>query len=179
MIKQTIKLDQNLLNEVYALRRQVAEVAAGIVADEFMELLYDAPQRSGNYVANMAVAAGSSLGRKGGQLYFPLKKSTDELFTRGNLPAVFKAAEENKNILKNIANSIGTKAGWCPAITVYNRLAYAEVVEGYTEEELRAENSAGAHAVMKFKARLEIRINKHVVEGSPEWHYLIGRGKEL
>lgn len=179
MHKVTVKFDQKAIEEVYSLRKNIALVVAGLVVDEFHELLKDSPQRSGNFVANMAIAAGTSMGRKGGELVFPIVTDPEAMMQRGSIPAIHYAMEQNKNLAENVTRSISRKAGWCPAITIYNRLAYARVVEGYTEEQLRDVNREGAHPIMKARARMAIRTNKTIKYKSPEWYYLLGMAQDL
>lgn len=176
MMNIKVTFDRSLLKKTYDLRKEIAQVTAGLVSEEFNVLLKSAPQRHGNYVANMALAVGTRVGRKGGKLYFPIRKDEVNWFKRGDMVAWFRAAEENKNILKNVYNHILTKAGWAAGIVIYNKLEYAEKVEGYTESQLREANAGGAHAMSNAKARLQIRINERIVYGSPEWHHLMSEG---
>jgi hypothetical protein len=126
-------------------------VATAVYA-EFVEMLNEAPQYSGNYVAHMRI--GTS--RKGGTSrigMFTIPKSVTEAYHRGNMPAISIALENSENFITNYAANLLGKGGWLPTITVSNDLRYAEFVEAM--DSLRTENAGGEHAVDKLRARID------------------------
>lgn len=177
MIKQTIKLDPVIRKTIMSLRVEVAEVIAGMVVEEFDTLLKDAPQRSGNYVANMAIAAGDRAGQKDAGRVFPVSSKKSDWLKRGNMAAITWARRNNAHIVRTLPQHIIRGSGFLPTVTIYNKLDYAHIVEGYTEEQLRDENAGGAHAMTRAAARLQARAGEYVTHNSPQWQYYRARGK--
>ena len=169
-MKATIKTDLKLSKEIDNLRRDVAEATAGMVAEEFTKLLFNAPQYSGNYVANFAVQAGGRTGSK--SVVFPTDITPQQAVERGSLPAISVARRNNSNLKQNITKFISKRAGFFPEITIYNREDYATTVEAYLEGQLRPINRPGAHALAKAEINLTARFAKRVVVGSPEFERL-------
>jgi hypothetical protein len=175
LMKITIKLDPISTKAAAKVKDEIALVTGNIVAEEFVKMLYDAPQYTGNFVANMAVAAGSTRGRKGGEIYFDQKITKSQAFSRGKLPAISKAISNNTGLQERMRASIRRSAGLWPAVTYYNNLPNAEEIEGLEPNELRPINSAGAHPLAKMTRALQVRFKERLVVGSPEWEYLVKR----
>lgn len=164
MLKMKAKIDTKFLNALGNIRKDTAVMAAKVVEEEFHNLLFDAPQYSGNYVANMAISPGSRVGRSGGGLVFPMPKNNTQAFRRGNLRAVDYAINQNANFVERATRSIRRGAGWMSTVVVYNKLNYAAVVEAY--DKLRPENAGGEHAMARFEQRLKDRFS-HTIKYDP------------
>ena len=156
-MKIKISLTPEFLNYVDGFRPGVAGLIARIVWEEFEELLWTAPQMSGNYVANLRIQTGSRSGSKGGTLVYPIPEKEEGYFKRGSLPAISYALSQNLDFVARATRNIKRGAGWLPMITVYNLLPYAGVVEDM--DKLRLENRGGEHAVKQFEERLQARFN--------------------
>lgn len=173
MIKMSLKLN-DFLSQVRAikeLRKDSAKIIANVVCEEFIELLKNAPQYSGNYVANMAIAAGLSMGRKEGYMIYSRPKNVTEALARGSMPAIEEAKRENSNMVKNITVNV-ERGGWVAGMTIYNRLNYAKYVED--ADHLRTENSGGEHAIQQCMNKIQSRSRETIVHGSPEYNRLLG-----
>jgi len=159
--------------EAENVRKETAECIAGMVAETFEQILFNAPQYTGNFVANMAVRSGLSAGAKGGEEYFshvwPIVPP-QEVFERGKMPAIEAALSANKNIVKNLTSHIVKQSGWISGVTIYNRLSDAEIVENLNAMRLRDPNVPGAHPMARGAAWLEAIAGKKIVYGSPEFH---------
>ena len=160
MLRIKAEVNTKFLTAMGEIRAATAAIASKVVEEEFNKLLLDAPQFSGNYVANMAIAPGSRVGKKGGSLVFPIPKNDAQAFRRGNLRAVDYAISQNANFVERATRSIRRGAGWMSTIVVYNKLNYAAVVEAY--DSLRPENAGGEHAVAKFEQRLKDRFSNTI-----------------
>lgn len=178
-MKYSIKIDGVLLptggrkvqlQAASEVRKQTAECIAGMVAETFEQILFNAPQFTGNFVANMAVRSGLGAGSKGGEDYFPHVRSPQEVFERGNIPAIEIAKSNNPNIVKNLTAHITKQSGWMSGVTIYNRLEDAEVVEALPVTHLRDPNVPGVHPMARGRAWLEAIAGQKVVYGSPEFH---------
>lgn len=160
-MKITMKIDPKFNSMVDSFRKNSALLIATIVWEEFQELLWNAPQRSGNYVANMAIQTGSSSGRKGGELVYPVITDPQQFYKRGDMmPAINYAMNENEGFVARATKNIIKGAGWLDTMTVYNRLDYAEAVESM--EKLREENAGGEHAMKTFADDLQARFNMSI-----------------
>ena len=176
MFKVSIKIDEKLFDKYANLRKEAAEAIAGIVAEEFEHLLFNAPQYTGSFVANMAVQGGLD-GPKGAVVKkpddtFDRKITKEQAFIRGNLPAILHAKKKNPNIVKNLTGHITKSAGWLTGVTIYNNWTDAEVVENLSPAQLRDDNKAGTHAMDQAKARLQQRANQPIFYDSAEFHRL-------
>ena len=191
-MKVTIKIDgidissagsgknrtEKLLGKLADVRKETAECIAGMIAETFEQILYNAPQYTGNFVANMAVQAGGSAGQKFGTKdkdgntvdYFPHVRNPQEVFERGSMPAIEAALSANKNIVKNLTAHITKQAGWLPAVTIYNRLSDAEIVENLNAMRLRDPNVPGVHPMARGELWLKAIAGKKIVYDSPEFH---------
>ena len=164
MFKMELVVDESIFTLVSGLKSQIAEVIADIVWAEFNHLLHDAPQRSGNYVANMVLKAGGGFSARPYKAQFPEKPTNQQIVERGSLPAISYAKSKNENFKANVMRSVTQRAGWLPAeITTFNKTPYADQVEGYSTSELRDPNKAGAHAMVKYEARLQAAFNRNIV----------------
>lgn len=174
MFKVSIKINEKLFDKYADLRKEAAEAIAGIVAEEFEMLLHNAPQYSGNFVANMAVQGGGRAGGKGGTPIsaFPEKIKPEQAMARGQLPAIMYAKGKNPNIVKNLTKHITRSAGWLTGVTIYNKWHDAEIVESLPGAELRPVNQEGAHAMQQAEARLQQRANQPILYDSAEFHRL-------
>jgi hypothetical protein len=161
---------EKLLGKLADVRKETAECIAGMIAETFEQILHNAPQYTGNFVANMAVQAGGSAGQKGGEEYFPHVRNPEEVFERGMMPAIEVAKRENPNIVKNLTAHITKQAGWLPAVTIYNRLSDAEVVENLNAMRLRDPNVPGVHPMARGEMWLNAIAGKKIVYDSPEFH---------
>jgi hypothetical protein len=159
-MKVSITLDQKFVAGLSNIQKGVAELIANKAFEEFTELLFDAPQYSGNYVANMAIQTGQASGRKGGTEVFPEPASRREAARRGNLPAISHALNNNSDFVTRATRNIAQKAGWFAYITIYNKLPYAEEVEAM--DVLRRENRGGEHAMAKAEARLNAYFSRPI-----------------
>lgn len=133
------------------IRKAIAHKVSTAVYAEFVTMLNEAPQYSGNYVAHMKI---STAGKRGGKVgMFDIPKNVTEAYQRGNSPAINVAISNSGNFVGTYAGNLLGKGGWLPTITIFNYLDYA----GYVEErdKLRAENAGGEHAVEKMMARIE------------------------
>jgi len=153
-------------------RKACAEAIAGIVAEEFIDLVKNAPQYSGNFAANMAVAGGSRIGRIGGETYFDPRPHIDQAMQRGSVPAIKQALSNNSNLVSKLTAGISNGKNWLPQIIIYNRLEYAQKVEDMPASRLRDPNKPGVNPIEKARASLEARVGKTVVYGSPEFERL-------
>lgn len=135
------------------LREAAAEAIIEAVEWEFHNLLIDAPQWSGNYVANMKLEAATQARTKA-QEYFDEPESVTAAYQRGELAAVMIAKKENAEFGPKLkARLLGSGgAGWLPPFIVYNPLDYASYVEEGSK--LRPVNKPGAHAIEKMADRL-------------------------
>ena len=179
MIRTHIKLDDQLEGKMATARKDVAKAMISIVLDEFNHMLKGAPQRYGNFVANFSIAPGLRAGRVPAKLYFPTNTDENSWFARGNLPAIQVAQSNVSNLTSRMTAHVTKSSGWMSGMTVYNRLDYAEKVEGYSEFTLRAENKGGSHPLAKMEARLAARSKKKVVYGSPEFEALVRRAGDV
>jgi len=159
-----------MLSKQMNIRKEVAECMAGMIAVAFDDLLLNAPQYTGNFVANMAVRAGAYGGNKGGVEYFPHKQNIQDVFIRGNMAAVYIARKENPNIVKNLTAHIKKSSGWLQEVTIYNRFEDSEIVESLEAGELRDGNKEGAHAMAQAAAQMQSLANKTIIYDSPEFH---------
>lgn len=176
-LKMSVKIPNDLIRKISNIRRDSAKVIATMVEGVFIELLDIAPQYSGNYVANMAIAAGSRMGRKGGELVFSIPESDTDAVAQGSQPAIDYARSQNSGMVAAITANVRLQSGWIPAITIYNRLDYAEHVEAWEEENLRAENDGGAHAIEQARMLLDLRFSRPILYDSPAWHALVNGAK--
>lgn len=156
MLKTTLEIDAAAREAFSNIRRIAAEAIADIVVEEFNTLLKEAPQYSGNYVANLALGT-SGIARRGGQYHFPKNPTKGQIYRRGDSPAISIAEAANSGFAKKAVAHISGKGGWLTELVVYNRLNYAGIVEAYDEEQLRNENAGAAHALAKMGARLQSR----------------------
>ena len=154
-------------------KQEAMAILATLVEEEFAKMLYDTPQYSGNFVANMALQAGDRMGRKGGEYFFPKKIKRSEAFIRGHLPAVQRAWEENKGFKARFVSSLTRGAGLFPAVTVYNRIENAEFLESLEGVDLREDNRPGAHPIEKMERALQKRFSERLVANSPHWDLLV------
>jgi len=174
VVKTTVKMDMVFQKQFNKVRKETAQVMISMVEAEFADLLLNAPQFSGNFVANMAIASGSALGRKGGEKVFPDlwndSKSYQQAFERGKMPAVMHAWNNVGDIRKNLTAHITKSAGYLTSVTIYNKLPDAELIEGLSASDLRDVNKEGAHAMAKFEINLQSRFNTNVEYGSGNWY---------
>lgn len=176
MFKVSITINEKLFDKYTNIRKESAEAIAGIVAEEFEQLLFNAPQYTGSFVANMAVQGGLS-GPRGATKHTPdatfdRKISPEQAAARGQLPAIMHAKKKNPNIVKNLTGHITKSAGWLTGVTIYNNWTDAEVVEALAGSQLRPGNAEGAHAMQQAEARLQQRANQPVLYDSAEFHRL-------
>jgi len=170
VVKTTVKMDMVFQKQFNKVRKETAQVMISMVEAEFADLLLNAPQFSGNFVANMAIASGSALGRKGGEKVFATPKSNQQAFERGKMPAVMHAWNNVGDIRKNLTAHITKSAGYLTSVTIYNKLPDAELIEGLSASDLRDVNKEGAHAMAKFEINLQSRFNTNVEYGSGNWY---------
>jgi hypothetical protein len=163
-----IKVDSSKLMLQFAnLTREITEVMAGVIEHEFVQHLYNTPQASGNYVANMTLST-SRAGKQGGEDIFPRPKRNEQPpFARGKLPAIQAAISRNKDFRNKVVAKAGRGAWSGPTIVIYNRMDYAEAVE--KGERLRPVNQPGANAMAKLRAALASKFAQPIVYGSQEW----------
>ena len=170
---------KGLFAEAQNIRKATAECIAGVVAETFNWILFNSPQYTGNFVANMAVKSGSGYGNKfgdesGGDHFphvYPIQPP-QKIFARGSMDAINIAKRNNPNIVKNLTAHIVKQSGWMSGVTIYNKLSDAETVEKLTELNLRDENAGASHPMTKGEAYLNARVSKKIVYGSPEFHAL-------
>lgn len=155
--KSTIKISEDLIEAFNGgIRKAAAEQIANMVEEEFITALHDAPQYSGNYVANMSLGT-SGIARRGEYYPFPKDPGLDAAYKRGQTPAIMEAIGRIENFEAKATAHITGKGGWLRELVVYNPLKYASVVEAYDNSNLRAENAGGAHALEKMSSRLQAR----------------------
>ncbi len=171
-IKYTI--DKSLEDEFGRMSKELARAVVGIVEKEFIGLLHNAPQRSGNYVANFAVAAGSRVGKKNAGEVYPPNPTNQQIVARGSSPAILTAMANNKNLKANLTNHITRGSTWWGpgSLTIYNKMDYADDVEGYEANQLREPNRPGVHAMQMFIGRLNASLSRTIIYGSPEFKAL-------
>jgi len=138
------------------LKVAVATGIAEAVKSEFNTMLLDAPQFSGNYVANMMIGT-SGVDRRDAEFPFKRKPSRTEAYSRGQLAAVNRSQRKNEGFIPNAVAHIQGAGGWLPEITIYNPLTYASYVEAYDSADLRQENQGGEYALEKMAERLRSR----------------------
>lgn len=176
MFKTTVKLDPVFDKKFKSIRKETAEVIVAMVEAEFVDLLHNAPQYSGNFVANMFIRSSTrGAGSRGGDpnAMPPLTRSKEgraRAFARGQLPAIAKAKAANANLKKNLTAHISSSAGWFGGLTVYNRLQDAETIEGLDVKGLREVNRPGVHSMARFGALLRTRLNTRIVWGDGNWY---------
>ncbi len=167
----TYEVDRGLEEELGRMSKRLAKYVVGVVEKEFVELLNNAPQRSGNYVANFAVSGGSRIGRQQAVDYFPPEPTNQEIVGRGSTPAITMAMLNNSNLKDRLTSHITRgSGGWLPTLTVYNRIDYAGDVEGYGVSSLRDVNKPGVHAMSKFTAKLKSALSANVLYGSTRFN---------
>jgi hypothetical protein len=173
-----IEIAESISELTGKMAKDTAQALVGIVETEYVALLHNAPQRSGNYVANMAISAGSRVGFGGPGLYFPVGEWTDTArFARGSTAAITVARHHNQHIKGTLTNHITMGAGgFPPSVTVYNKLEYAGKVDEYSATTrpgiLRVPNRPGAHAMTRFSANLQFAMGANLVYGSPKFMQL-------
>lgn len=169
----TYEVDKEFESKMARMSGELANAVVSIVEKEFVELLMDAPQKSGNYVANFALAAGSALGRKSAGEYFPPSPTNAQIVNRGSHPAILVAMSNNSHFRKSMTGHIvAGRGGFTPNLTIYNRIGYAGEVEAYGVSSLRDPNKPGVHAFQKFSAKLQAAMNVTVVYGSTHFNHL-------
>jgi len=167
-IASVVKRETDLLPKL------LAEAVVGKVESDFIGLLLNAPQKSGNYVANFAVAAGSRVGGQSAGEYFPPNPTNAQIVKRGSHAAIAVAMRSNSNLKKNLTRHIVRGATWWgTSLTVYNKLDYGEKVEAYTRDQLRDVNKGGEHAMQKLKTKLERSLNVGIRAGNIKFDNLI------
>ncbi len=179
MIKSTIKVDPKDSQKFGKVLSEALAVCASIVEDEFIDLLHNAPQRYGNYVANFSIGTGDRIGRSGGDIYFPTNTKPQDWYVRGDIPAIRIAMERNNNLLEKLNIYVNRVPVFGPTIIVYNRLSYSDAVEGYSKAELREANAGGEHALMQAKVKIQARFSKTIIAGSAEWDQLVTKARVL
>lgn len=163
---------KELSDKVDGLNLEIAQVLSTIIEEEFEKMLMNAPQWSGNFVANMYVRTGSASGRKKNPVdAFPEPKSVREAFERGKTPAIQYALSENGDIRDRLTKGITKKAGWFPGAIIYNRLPEGDEIESM-DSRLRPINRPGAHPLTQMEAQLNARLRNRLVIGSTEWESL-------
>ena len=176
MISSKIKLDDIFEGKMDNVRKNTADAIISIVLEEFNTMLRNSPQRYGNFTANFTISPGLRVGRKSAEMVFPTDVPEAQWFKRGQLPAINHALSSVAGLSSKMTTHITRSSGWMTGMTVYNRLDYAEKVEGYSEFTLRAENKGAAHPLSKMQARLKSRSKKKIVYGSPEFLRLLSGG---
>jgi hypothetical protein len=152
---------------------EVAEVVSGIVIEEFEIMLNNAPQYSGNFVANMWIRSGRAGGaRKQPKKFFEKPSSVQQAVERGSQAAIEVAKSENSGIRDELVSGVQTKTGWFGGAVVYNRLSEGDIIEGLGVSELRSVNSSGAHPIAKMDVAVQARFDRLALVGSPEWERL-------
>lgn len=147
------------------------EVIAGIAAKVFLKGLFNTPQATGNYVANMVLST-TKVGSRKVEYPFPRKYDRNNPpFARGGYTAVDVALGKNSNFKANFMRGAGAGKGawWGPVIVIYNKMDYASVVEAGTY--LRPINQPGAGAIKKMEHDLSQAFSRSIVYDTPEWHY--------
>jgi len=156
-----------LKKKVGKIPREAANIVANIAAGEFITMLHEAPQYSGNYVANMVIQGGDRA-TKPAEMIFEKPKNASEAVKRGSLAAINESLKENSGFVQQATGHIAAGTGaWMKTITIYNKLYYAKTVEEMNT--LRKENAGGEHAVAKMIARLREQANRTIRYGSPEY----------
>lgn len=169
MAKWEVKVTGHITPDV---RKPVAEAIAGMVMREFKNLLKDAPQYSGNFVANVAVSGGS-IPQKSGELFYDPTPDLSSAFSRGNLSAISTSLKQTGNIVAKLTAGITEEGGWLPdVITIYNRINYGEYVEELKASQLRDVNREGAHPFEKTYNRLSDYGSSFIAFGTPEFESL-------
>lgn len=170
----SIKLDiSKLVRELNSVRADSANVAAALVEEEFEQLLYNSPQYSGNFVANMRIKTGTRAGGSGEKV-FKDPESVEQAFKRGQAPAIQHALSANAGFRTSATGHISKGAGWVADISIYNNWEKAGLIEGLNDDQLRM---GIAHPMEKFKASLQARLGRTVEHGSSEWNRLLAKTK--
>jgi len=165
MIRMSFKPDKLWYKELEQAKSELAAVVAGIMLSQFRELLMDASQRSGNYVANFRVGVA-------GEVAPSIKKeerSKENWYIRGSMASVNQALAANRGV-KSLARSTGGAAmGFVPVITLENEVPYAEDVEAGVPG-VRPENEGGPGAVERFAARVTAITSQRIYVGRGTWN---------
>lgn len=166
------KFKQELLLQQKRIQVESGEVIAGLAAKVFVENLFNVPQATGNYVANMTLTT-TRTGSKTPDYPFPVKYDwSNPPFARGGGAAVSVAVGKNAEFKAKFMRGAGSGRGawWGPVIVIYNKMDYAEEVE--EGEKLRPVNKPGAGAMKKMEYMLAAEFSRPIVYDTPEWHYL-------
>lgn len=165
MIRQSFKPDKLWFKELLQAKEELAAVTAGIMLSEFKELLLDASQRTGTYVANFRIGVA-------GEVAPSIKKDDrgkENWYIRGSMASVNQALAANRGV-KSLARSTGGAAmGFVPVITLENDTPYAEDVEAGIPG-VRPENEGGPGAVSRFAGRVEAITSKRIYVGRGTWN---------
>lgn len=163
--KVTISNDLIELFQDGGLRKAAAQQIASIVKEEFDEMLMDAPQYSGTYVANMMLGT-SGIARRGEEFPFGKKKpKLADAYRRGQMSAVNFAKSRNEGFVTKATAHIMGKGGWIRELVVYNPLEKASVIENLDDPDLRF---GGEHALAKMADRLRRRHALLDLRGLPK-----------
>lgn len=129
-IKSKITISNDLIElfEMGGLRKAAARQIASIVKEEFDEMLMDAPQYSGTYVANMMLGT-SGIARRGEAFPFGKGRPKERVFRRGQLEAISFAKGRNEGFVDKATAHIVGKGGWLRELVVYNPLEKASYIE--------------------------------------------------
>jgi len=167
-----IKVDfSNLTRQFKKVRKDTMNVAAAVVEEEFVDMLYNAPQYSGNFVANMKIKAGARASGEG-KAHFPAEPNLARVFQRGNAPAIQVALQENKGVRQALVGHVDKKRGWMQTVVISNAWKKASVIEDLNDSQL---THGGAHPLAKLKASMQARFSRTIEYGSPEWYRLLSR----
>ena len=172
MATQFIKVNaaafkRELLTHKGRVSKEAGEVIAGLTAQVFVQALFNVPQASGNYVANMVLTT-TMVGSREVDYPFPTKYDRkNPPFARGGGAAVGVAISKNANFKANFMKSA---VAWGPDIVIYNKMEYGPLVEEGSY--LRQINQPGAGAMQKMEHMLSQAFSRPIVYDTPEWHYL-------
>lgn len=173
MMKVTIKIDKAFDLKMKNINKEIGAVVGTMVETEFVDMLHDTPQYTGNFAANMAVQVGGSMGRKGGDFPLPQKIKRQQAFERGAMPAIAIARSRNAGTKARIQAGFVRASGLWPSVTIYNRHPEAVMLEKLTAGSLRFPNKPGAHPIARMERNLKARFAQRLVYGSSQWKYLV------
>jgi hypothetical protein len=151
---------------------EIGEVLAGMFLYEFRDLVYRAPQRSGEYVANFRITVN---GGAAGYTEMPYRRRED-WYAAGSRPAIDKAMASVGGVKE--AAGMGARGGRPVLLALENDVEYTDAaanasrtVMGYPGDPGNPESPGH---IDDFRANMAAHTQKRIYVGKATWEFYKG-----
>lgn len=156
MIRGKITIGRDLLTIVAVTKAKAAKVLATEIKAHFNTLLLEAPQYSGNYVANMRLSVGDRKTSPEAITPYVTHPKNPKAHGLSGPINIARAASNLDTFEDRFVKHALKFPVWNPQMLMYNNMRAAKYIEGMPEDRLRDDNRPeGYKAVASFQRRVK------------------------